>query len=135
VFGELGRVWGGNRWGLTAHARSELDGETQGLLLRILDALRRDGLATFGFRAAEAQADESKDRFEQVSRLQRALRRTTASRGDLVQSVGDLAERLGPKSSRRAASMADVLAVPLEQPAAPAAPAAPASGARREEGR
>jgi serine protease Do len=132
AFGELGRVWGGNRSGLAAHSRSELDGETQGLVLRILDALRRDGLATFGYRSAEAQADESKDRFEQVSRLQSALRKTTASRGDLVQAVGDLAERLGPKGPHRAASLADVLAAPAEQPATPPASASLASP---EEGR
>ncbi len=109
-FGALGRVWAGSRWGLKLYDRSELDGETQGQVLRMLDGLRRDALAAFAYRVAEATANGSKDRFEHVARLERSLRRNATSHRDLSQAADEVAERLGPDGPERAIARAEVLA-------------------------
>jgi S1-C subfamily serine protease len=112
AFGTLGRVWVGNQRGMKAYQRTDLEGEAQGQVLRILDALRRAALGTLAYREAEAAADGSKARFQQVTRLQRTLRRTVASRQYLSQLASDLAERLGPESGDPVVQLADALAVP-----------------------
>jgi S1-C subfamily serine protease len=125
-FGMMGRVWAGNRRGLKAYARTDLDGDSQGQSLRILDALRRDASLTFVYRTAAAGADGSKARFDQVARLELALRRASMLHQDLSQTVADLAERLGPDVGERAVLLSDALTVP--PPPGPAPAPTPAGG-------
>jgi serine protease Do len=119
TFGELGQVWFGNGHGLQAYARGDLDAETQAQLARLLDALRRDAMGTFEFRTAAKDALSSRARHEQVSRLERALKRTVESRKELAQSASEAAERLGPEDPSRAISPADAYAVQVQNPAFP----------------
>jgi S1-C subfamily serine protease len=121
-FGDLGRAWFGNPAGLKSLARSELDADTQALLKRILDGLRRDAVQTFALRAAAATAS-SRERFDQMSRSERALKRQVASRRDQAQSLSELAERLSPHGNETPVGVADAFAVP-----APGAPAPPVVG-------
>ncbi len=130
AFGTLGRVWVGNQRGMKAYQRTDLEGEAQGQVLRILDALRRDALGTLAYREAEEAADGSKARFQQVTRLQRTVRRTVASRQYLSQLASDLAERLGPEPADPVVHLADALAVP-----APAVPDAPPAATSPGDGR
>ncbi|HEX4622003.1 MAG TPA: serine protease, partial [Myxococcaceae bacterium] len=85
AFGEPGRVWLGNGRGLKPWARSDADGDTQALVARIIDALRRDALTAFAYRAAHQGADSSREHFDQMSQLERALRRATQAHQDLSQ--------------------------------------------------
>ncbi|HVE83693.1 MAG TPA: serine protease, partial [Myxococcales bacterium] len=79
-FGAAGpRAWFGNRQGLKAYGRSDLDGEVQGLLMRLLEALRRDAVAAFEARAADRDANASRERFERAEHLARVLQRTSSA--------------------------------------------------------
>jgi serine protease Do len=138
AFGPLGRVWVGGRQGLKPYARGDLDADAQGQLSRVLDALRRDAIAAFRYRAAAASADGSKDRFEQAERLQKALRRSIAAHRDQSQSVADLADRLGPARGEHVVTLAEALGPPpgstpsvvvTDVVAAPPAAAPPRAGA------
>lgn len=111
-FGTLGRVWFGDRQGLKPYARGELDAEARTLVSRLLDALRRDSLATFAWRAADRRANSSREHYQTMERLERAVRKAATSRKELAQSLGDLAERLGPHDGEASARLADALAVP-----------------------
>jgi serine protease Do len=108
-FGALGRVWFGNALGLKRYSRSDLDAEAQGLVVRVLDALRRDAQATLTFQAIDREAGASRERHDQVARLERALRKTTASRQDLSQLALDAAERLAPVSGELPAPLFEAL--------------------------
>lgn len=95
-FGALGRVWFGNASGLKRYTRADLDAEAQGVLVRALDALRRDAQATLTFQSVDRDAGASRERHDQVARLERALRKTAASHLELSQLALDAAERLAP---------------------------------------
>ncbi len=118
-FGELGRVFFGNPRGLKVFARGDLDADTQAQVQKTLDALRSDALAAFAYRAAAGSAEASRERYEQMARLERALKRATAAHQDLGQSASDLADRLGPGPSEQGVS----LAVALQPPPKPTAAA------------
>lgn len=126
-FGDLGRAWFGGPAGLKSSARSDLDADTQALLQRILDTLRRDALQTFALRAAAREASSSRERFDQVSRSERTLRRIIASRRDQAQYVSELAEKFSPHGADSAVTLADAFAVP-----APNAPPTPVVGTRKD---
>jgi len=112
-FGDLGRVWFGGPAGLRALSRSDLDADAQALALRVLDALRRDALATFAYRNAAREAPNTRERFDQVSRAERTLKRTVASRRDQAQNLTELAERLQPQPGQPTVGIADAFAVPI----------------------
>jgi serine protease Do len=95
-FGRLGRVWFGNRQGVKAIPRADLDGDAQAQMTRLLDALRHDAIAAFDYRAAARKATGSREQFDQVSRQERALKRTAKERVELSNTVVDWAERFGP---------------------------------------
>jgi serine protease Do len=129
-FGALGRVWFGNRRGLKSWTSASLDAEAQALLTKTLDALRRDALASLAYREAAREDDGSRERFDQIRKLERGLRKTAAARGDLVQSAVELGDAKGPDPGEAALNLAEVVASsPLAtlHPGAPvaAAPAAP----------
>ncbi len=112
AFGTVGRVWFGNRQGLKAYLRSELDAEAQGLLLKLVEALRRDSLNTFAWRAAVRRANNSREQYQNMERLERTVRKAASLRKELSQSMSELAERLGPRDGETAARLADALALP-----------------------
>jgi hypothetical protein len=120
-FGALGRVWFGGRQGLKQYDSAALEAATQPQLAKLLDALRRAGLASFALRDADLDADQNRERFERRERLEKALRRTTTGQKDLAQVAQELADRLAPRSDEPTMSLASVLAEP--------SPAQPAPGA------
>jgi hypothetical protein len=119
AFGELGRLWFGGPQGLKPYFRAELEGDVQGQLARILDALRRDALATFSYRSAARNALSSRERFEQVARLERGLKRMTAAQKDLTQLLAELADRLGPHGIDVPVHLSDAFTIPVGNPAFP----------------
>jgi hypothetical protein len=121
-FGDLGRVWMGGRQGLKAYVKAELDGDTQAQVLKVLDALRRDALADFNSRIADANARSSRERFEQSARLERTVRKVASGRADLGQTVLDLAEHLAPGAAEPGSTLAEVMALPGPAPQPPPAP-------------
>jgi serine protease Do len=111
-FAPLGRVWVGNRAGLKAYDRADLDGDTQAQLSHVLDALRASALTAFRYRAAAASARDSRERYDEARRLEKVLRRAMSDDRWQSQGLADLSERLGPGPSERALRLADVLAAP-----------------------
>jgi serine protease Do len=112
TFGTVGRVWFGNRQGLKPYLRGELDGEAKAMVTKLVEALRRDSLATFAWRTADRRANSSREHHQTMERLERTVRKAASSRKELAQSLGDLAERLGPHDAEEAARLADALSVP-----------------------
>ena len=112
TFGQLGRVWAGNRQGLRLVDHAALDAEGQALAAKILDALRRDALLAARHRTAARHGMGTRERFQQVVRLERSLRRSAGSRQDLAQASADLAERLCPGTVDATGTLADALAPP-----------------------
>src|SRR5262249_36534378 len=112
AFGQAGRVWFGAADGLKAYARADLDADAQSTVSRVLDGMRHDALAAFEYRAAAASGQRSRERYDQMRRLERALRRTMQLRRDQVQAVSDLAEHLAPNPVDVPVTLADVYAVP-----------------------
>lgn len=108
-FGELGRIWFGGAQGLKEYHRSDFDAEGLGQLRRLLDALRTVSLAALEYRAAVNDTASSRQQFEKMHRLERALSRAAESRTDLAQLAVDLAEHLGPKTGDPSVTMAAVL--------------------------
>jgi hypothetical protein len=126
-FGPLGRVWVGNRAGLKAFERGDFDGDTQAQLSHVLEALRVSAQTAFRYRAATASARESRERYDEARRLEKALRRTMSEDRYHSQGLVELAERLGPAPGDRTVRLADLLAPPrpagLDVAARPSSPA------------
>ncbi|HVV52993.1 MAG TPA: S1C family serine protease [Polyangia bacterium] len=120
AFGTRGRIWLGGARGLEAVDPKALDPEATAEVQRALDALRADAAAAIAYRSAGAQAGASRQSTERLAKMAETLTRTAAARADLVQTVSDLAERLGPPVGRRGATLAEITAV-----AAPAAAPTP----------
>jgi hypothetical protein len=111
-FGALGRLWFGSRQGLKTYDLSDLDASARPQLSKLLDGLRRAGLASFALREADQDANQSRERFERTERLEKLLRRTSAGQRDLVQLATDLAERLAPRPEEDTVSLESLLAEP-----------------------
>jgi serine protease Do len=122
-FGTLGRVWFGGSHGLKSYGRDVLEADLQAQVMRLHDALRRDALAAFAYRAASRQAASSREHFDQMSRLERVLARAAGARRDAAVLATDLAERLAPHAPTGAETLADAFAVP-EGPKKPVVEAA-----------
>ena len=118
-FGELGRIWFGSAQGLKPYVKADFDADTQATLNHTLDALRHDSLNAFTYRTASLDAQSSRDRFEQVSKLERSLKRSIESRRDLVANLVDISDKWAPHTKDSAVSFANVFAVELENPAFP----------------
>jgi hypothetical protein len=130
AFGELGRVWAGNRQGLKEVARAAMDADALSQAAKLLDAVRRDALMSVAYRTAARAGLDSREQFQKISRMERALRRTTASQADLGQAAIEVADRLCPATVDAPLSIAAALAAPpaprrsggaKEGPATPAA--------------
>jgi serine protease Do len=126
--GKLGRIWAGNRQGLREIDRSTLDAESQGVLAKLVDALRRDALAATSYRAAARLGMASRERYQNVTRLERGVRQTAASRQDLAQAGLELAEKLCPAAAEASGTLGEALASPRTPGDGAAAELAPASG-------
>jgi serine protease Do len=127
AFGAPGRVFAGNRQGLRGVPRAELDADAQAQLARLLDALRHEAIATIRYRVAARGGAASRERFEAVSRLEHAARKSSAARADLAQFALDLAARLAPDTADGPLTLADLVAGPppvLPVAQAPVAPVA-----------
>jgi serine protease Do len=105
-FGELGRVWAGNRQGLRDVTEGARGAE---LWPRVLEALRADALLALDYRAQARSGTASRAQFQETRRLERALRRTSTSHQDLAQAALDSAEQLFPRSADAELGFADVL--------------------------
>jgi serine protease Do len=128
-FGALHRVWFGAPQGLKVYERSDFDAETLGQMERVLDGLRRVALAAMEYRAAVSEASGSREQFERMSRLERALSRAAETRADLANIAVDLSERLGPKGYDNVVTLAGVLtSTSVMSPAAAADLTSPANG-------
>lgn len=83
VFGKLGRAYIG------LHAYTGDDAETQALLARTLDALRRDVIASLELRSAPTPG--SRDAYQLAARHRRSYERMIDGQRDLAQALDDLA--------------------------------------------
>jgi S1-C subfamily serine protease len=111
-FGRLGRIWAGNRQGLREVVHATLDAEGQALVAKLLDALRHDAILAARHRSAARQGMSSRQRFQELARLERSLRRSSSSRQDLAQVATELAERLCPATVDAPGTLADALKPP-----------------------
>jgi serine protease Do len=108
-FGALGRIWFGGRQGLKEYDLSDLDAATRPQLAKLLDGLRRGGLAAFALREADQDANQSRERFERTERLEKALRRTSTGQKDIAQAISELADRLAPKPDEPTVALESLL--------------------------
>jgi hypothetical protein len=111
-FGEMGRVWAGNRQGLREVDRAGMDADALSQAAKLLDSMRRDALMSVAYRAALRAGVDSREEFKEVSRMERALRRVTSSQSDLGQAALDMADRLCPATADAPMTIASALAVP-----------------------
>ena len=134
-FGALGRIWFGGRQGLKEYDLSDLDVATRPQLVKLLDGLRRGGLAAFALREADQDANQSRERFERTERLEKALRRTSTGQKDIVQVISDLSDRLAPKSEEATVALESLLveSTPREPGDSPETSAPEASTSSEEE--
>jgi serine protease Do len=116
-FGEMGRLWVGNRQGLREVDTDELDADATFHLARALEALRRDALLALDYREAARAPQSSRERFEVASEKERAVRRAAAAHRDLSNQLVELAERLLPLQEDTVVPLADAYAVPPLPPA------------------
>jgi hypothetical protein len=125
AFGELGRVWFGSSTGLKVYARSELDGDSQAQVARVLELVRHDALTAFAYRSNVHTAPMTRERFEQAARLERNLRKGVAAQHDASQGTVDLADRLAPHGAELTLPLSDAYSAPALADTAKAAKPAP----------
>jgi serine protease Do len=121
-FGEVGRIWIGAAAGLKPYLHADLDADAQALMRRALELLRHDALSAFAYRAAARDGQKTRERFDQMTRLERALRHERDARRDVAQQLSEMSERLQPHASDTTVPIADLFVVPAMRPpsAAPA---------------
>jgi serine protease Do len=113
--GRLGRVWAGNRQGLREVPEAAIDADARALLVKALEALRRDAGAAFAYRDATRSGMGTREGFQEVKRLERALRRAATSRQDVAQAALELSEQLCPRFADATGSVADALVPPTPE--------------------
>jgi S1-C subfamily serine protease len=109
-FGAPGRVWVGSPRGLKDYEWPALPPDVQAQLSRTFDEIAGDALSYAGLREARESDLQSRQSTDRVVRLGKAFARTAASRADMVQSIGEIAERLGPPSGPNLIHFAQLLA-------------------------
>jgi hypothetical protein len=119
------KIWVGSPHGLKDYAWSALATEIQSQVMRILDAMATDGIAYASLREAREGDSQSRQSSDRLVRLGKAFARTTASRADLVQSIGELDEKLAPPAGSDGVHFAQLLVLP---PPLAVKPLAPLSG-------
>jgi S1-C subfamily serine protease len=116
--GALGRVWLGSPQGLKPYDRTSLDADGQSQAARILDALRADALAHATYRGTRRVDAGSRQSSDDLRRLRKMLARNVGARVELLQNLGDLAERLAPQLGERGRTLAEVAPLLLRDGAA-----------------
>jgi serine protease Do len=96
--GPPGRIWVGTPRGLKDYQWPALLPDVQAELTRTLDEMASDAIAYAGLKEAREADVQSRQSSDRVARLGRAFGRTTASRGDIVQSIDEIAEKLAPQA-------------------------------------
>jgi serine protease Do len=124
-FGDLGRIWAGNRQGLAEVTRAAKSGGGAELWQRVLEALRRDALLALDYRDQARAGTGSRELFQESRKLERALRQATAAHKDLAQSALEAGEQLCPRFGEAELTLRDLLVAPARG----AAGDAPARGA------
>jgi serine protease Do len=112
AFGAPGRLWAGNRQGLSPVDRGALDAESQALLGRLLETLRRDAVGAAALRDASRAGLGTRERYQEVARRERAARRVATGRQDLAQAAADLGDRLCPATAEAKVTWAQVTEPP-----------------------
>jgi serine protease Do len=107
--GAPGRVWIGSPHGLKDYAWSALPLEIQSQVARTLDAIAADAIAYASLREAREGDSQCRQSSDRVVRLGKAFARTTASRADLAQSIGELGEKLAVPSGSEVVHFAQLL--------------------------
>jgi hypothetical protein len=113
TFGHLGRVFLGNRRGLRAWSPASLDADAQAQLRRIVARLRVGALSTVRYRAVDPSTRQG---VQKLQSLERSRERQAALDRDAAQSLGDLADRLGPKEGEPITPYAIAAAPPPAPP-------------------
>jgi hypothetical protein len=67
-------------------------------------------MTSLRYRAAAPVSRESRERYDEADRLEKALRKTMAEHRYLSQAIVDLSDRLGPAAGERCLRVVDVLA-------------------------
>ena len=111
-FGALPRVWVGSSRGLKDYEWPALPSDVQPQLTRILSVIVDDGLTYATLREAREADLQSRQSSDRVARLGRAFARVAASRADMVQSVGELAERLSSPPGAKLIHFSQLFAPP-----------------------
>jgi S1-C subfamily serine protease len=124
-FGAPVKVWIGSPHGLKDYAWSALAPEIQPQVTRTLDAMATDGIAYASLREAREGDSQSRQSSDRLVRLGKAFARTTASRADLVQSIGELDEKLAPPAGSDVVHFAQLLVL---RPPLAVKPLAPLGG-------
>jgi serine protease Do len=146
TFGQAGRTWFGSARGLKGYERASLDADAQQQAARLLDALRSDAVSYAAYRRANGPDLGSRQDSDRLSRIGKALTRTTAARSELFQGAVDLADKLAPLAGEQGTTLAAIahpssgagagappdhprsLPVASSRPPGPIAPAAPTIG-------
>ena len=85
--GAPGRIWVGAPRGLKDYPWAALLPEVQAQLTRALDEMAGDAVAYAGLKRRRENGSQSRQSSDHIARLGKAFARTTASRGDTVQST------------------------------------------------
>ena len=111
-FGAPAPLWVGSPRGLKDYAWPALPSDVQSQLTRTLSVIVDDGLTYASLREAREADLQSRQSSDRVARLARAFARIAASRADMVQSVGELAERLSSPSAAKLIHFSQLFAPP-----------------------
>ncbi|MEW5737902.1 MAG: S1C family serine protease [Myxococcota bacterium] len=118
-FGRLGRVWFGNARGLKERGVTELEPAERLAVERTLEGMRRASLLSVSYRKAVVRSSTSRDGADELTRLERIIRRVSAQLREPAATVAELAERLGPSTTEDASAEARPFDVPLAGDGAP----------------
>ena len=119
------RVWIGAPRGLKDYAWPALVPDVQARLTQAFHEMASDAAAYSELKRARETGLQSRQSSDHIARLGKAFARTTASRGDTVQSIEEITEKLAPPSGTGVTHFADLFLAP----AAPQAPVTLAAGA------
>jgi hypothetical protein len=112
TFGVAGRIWFGAPRGLKRYERADLDADAQQEATRALEALRADAVGHARFRQAASVDLDSRQAFDQTRRMGKALGAVSASRGELLTALAEIADRLAPSASERGTTFTAVAYAP-----------------------
>jgi serine protease Do len=101
-FGVPSRLWLGSPRGLKDYAWPALPTDLQAQLQRAFDALANAAIAYAALRDAKEADLQSRQSADRIARLGKAFARAAASRGDTVQMIQEVADKLAPQSGTNA---------------------------------